>query len=94
MSEFEDQFGRSWTLHVGGLRRPVTLAKAVGHHGSIAVEGEVERPGLRFTLHGMDGRTVWSTWVPFPTHAAAVEASADRTFVRRVIDELYYISQA
>jgi len=94
MSEFQDQFGRRWTIHVGGLRRAVTLARAVGHHGSVHSEGEIERPGIHFTLHGLDGRTVWSTWVPCRTHDDAVQASGDDGFLRRVVDELYYISQA
>jgi len=94
MVEFQDRFGRPWTVRVGGLRAHGITELAVGHDTAASIRGDLSRPGLRLAVHGMDGRTIWSTWVPFPTLEAATQASDDPTFLQRVVDELYYHSRA
>ena len=94
MSKFLDRFGREWSIRTGGLRRQSVRARAIGDTNAVSIAGDQDRPGVFLILHGIDGRTVWSTWLPFRTLEEADEASGDVAFLHRIVDELYYNSQA
>lgn len=94
MSKFLDRFGRGWSIRTGGLRRQSIRARAIGDTDAVSIAGDQDRPGIFLSLYGIDGRTVWSTWVPFRTLDEADEAAGDDGFLHRIVDELYYNSQA